>query len=540
MPLVKKNSSENLSISTEKIGSKRIRDDHSHMIKIWPYGLEIWTSGVEPSSSSHDILKKAKTVVHSPSDGEENEIVLRYKKLLESAGLLFLDEWVNSAYTNFLKSNIAKCDSFFSNYRGGSKIDDKLFNQTVLLAACTPLQNNQGLFRCVGLPEGSQILVDNFDGEMELYRFFDFKKYKDFSQTGVLGSGGFGNVREIENLSTGHKEAFKTARVTQKAITDLNQRKKRIRAAKQSIFDEYEMLLEFNSTFAKSLPGIQFAPTKFVDIKIKQIDGKKVKRKIGYISMKYDGKLNTLSRNLLRELNSDDLSRKRETQAIVFDVIKQLLKGLIYTHKKGIIHGDIKPENILVSLNNPENPHFPLAHISDWGGAKYFVKILDDAGNYHSGIHTRSSFPLEDFIALSNLGDKLQSEIRIIADNPFDKEESTKWAISEALPEFVEIEKKRDVFALGQTIWIMLTGHSPFDLMQDGDRKGFPNIEDAVAFNTMQGIENLEKNGFFLLLPILTRMFRPDYLFRADALESLERIEIAEKRWLEQGLSLVV
>jgi serine/threonine-protein kinase len=51
--------------------------------------------------------------------------------------------------------------------------------------------------------------------------------------------------------------------------------------------------------------------------------------------------------------------------ANVIDYSKQICRGLLYAHKKGIIHRDIKPQNILIDHND-------LCSISDFGIAKLF------------------------------------------------------------------------------------------------------------------------------------------------------------------------
>lgn len=46
-------------------------------------------------------------------------------------------------------------------------------------------------------------------------------------------------------------------------------------------------------------------------------------------------------------------------------VTEQLLDALVYAHSKGVVHGDVKPSNILFDENEPKLNDFNLAAISD-------------------------------------------------------------------------------------------------------------------------------------------------------------------------------
>jgi len=47
-------------------------------------------------------------------------------------------------------------------------------------------------------------------------------------------------------------------------------------------------------------------------------------------------------------------------------MIREVLKGLDYSHSKGIIHRDIKPHNIMVNMEKKE------VKIIDWGLAEFY------------------------------------------------------------------------------------------------------------------------------------------------------------------------
>jgi casein kinase II subunit alpha len=62
-------------------------------------------------------------------------------------------------------------------------------------------------------------------------------------------------------------------------------------------------------------------------------------------------------RDLIETINQDQI------RAIMF----QLLEGLNYCHSRGIMHRDIKPQNLLIDAESLT------VKISDWGLADYFL-----------------------------------------------------------------------------------------------------------------------------------------------------------------------
>ncbi|KAI9592744.1 kinase-like domain-containing protein [Syncephalis fuscata] len=52
--------------------------------------------------------------------------------------------------------------------------------------------------------------------------------------------------------------------------------------------------------------------------------------------------------------------------AFLQDVAKQMLLGVAYMHKVGLIHNDLKPENVMLSFPYPNNPTRPKATIIDF------------------------------------------------------------------------------------------------------------------------------------------------------------------------------
>jgi tetratricopeptide (TPR) repeat protein len=71
-----------------------------------------------------------------------------------------------------------------------------------------------------------------------------------------------------------------------------------------------------------------------------------------------------LAMDLATGVSLHDLSYTRLEFPIIWSVVDQILNALAHAHARGIIHGDLKPSNILVE-NVPGEP--PLVHILDFG-----------------------------------------------------------------------------------------------------------------------------------------------------------------------------
>lgn len=66
-----------------------------------------------------------------------------------------------------------------------------------------------------------------------------------------------------------------------------------------------------------------------------------------------------------RDRKNTELGQRVQSALTELQVLHQMASGLAYLHSEGIVHGDIKPENILISLNDPV-----LIKLADFGLCK--------------------------------------------------------------------------------------------------------------------------------------------------------------------------
>ena len=177
-------------------------------------------------------------------------------------------------------------------------------------------------------------------------RGFEKNKYK---RGKLLGKGAFGNVYESKNPIFDNKIAMKIIDKNKIYINDINNEiqneekedmKSEINILKKLSHPNIVRIFEFYET-----DNYFYIITEFC--------------KEGELS-------NYLNKNILSE-------------AQLCVIFYQVFSGLIYLHQNHIIHGDLKPQNILISSieNNSEyNEKYAWIKIIDFGTAKIFKKTI--------------------------------------------------------------------------------------------------------------------------------------------------------------------
>ncbi len=126
--------------------------------------------------------------------------------------------------------------------------------------------------------------------------------------------------------------------------------------------------------------------------------------------------------------------RERYDLSQLVDVIIQVAHALEYAHVHGVVHRDVKPENILVGP-------FGEVVLMDWGLAKVWKTDGSDAPLPQDQTDTDS-----DELSITRRG-KLQGTIIHMSPEQIDKDP--------------DIDGRTDIFSLGTILYEILTGNSP-------------------------------------------------------------------------------
>jgi len=154
-----------------------------------------------------------------------------------------------------------------------------------------------------------------------------------------IGSGGSGTVYEAEQLTVGKRVALKT----------LN----------QAVAEDPEFRARFG---AEARAAARIAHANVVDV----LDIGETKEGIPYFVME-----------LLEGETLADLVKARGAVSPRYacELVLQLLAGLAAAHRKGIVHCDLKPANVMVT--HPR-PHRPLVKVLDFGVARSLGEPMPD------------------------------------------------------------------------------------------------------------------------------------------------------------------
>lgn len=339
-------------------------------------------------------------------------------------------------------------------------------------------KDNGGIAIRTRLKEREYLLDKNKNGFVDMYRIEE-----------VLGGGKFGIVRSMVDVLKNRKipivikEVYVQKRLQENdSNIDENEEKKNssikqdgliAKEANQSHIDaENEYLLLCHLHKNGKITGIQYAPFKFLKI----LDPDSLKLITAYITPKYD-------RNFCEEIERLDELESREPemalQAKLFQFY-QHLSGLTHLHENGILHGDIKPGNILVKLNSKG---MLVSDIADLGGA-----MMSISERRMRSVYTRAYYPESDLKAK-----------RHVTENR----------------DYREMEEKRDVFALGMVFYKTLThNHRPYDLTPEG----YVDVQSAYQEMTDPRIPKK-------LQILIKQMLDPDHSRRPSAYEGFKQLD---------------
>ena len=176
--------------------------------------------------------------------------------------------------------------------------------------------------------------------------------------------------------------------------------------------------------------------------------------------------------------------QKHISQSFIIKILKQLLNGLKYLEMKGVIHRDIKPDNILLDSNYN-------VKISDFGISALYKRALGPDAN--------------------NADPELFMNYSLVGRNDF------------ICPEIERNEHyyfEADIFDVGLTLLVLMSKEYPIAIqVNPSDNKKIRMINDKNMFDRY--------NSY--LKELVLKMLNQKYILRPKASDALDELELIEK-----------
>lgn len=305
-----------------------------------------------------------------------------------------------------------------------------------------------------------------------------------------IGRGAYGTAYKIHNLVRGTFEVVKVANYGIKALVEM----------RREIYNLERLHLGLGGRMVK---GLQDRPHIILQDR--------------YIGKLYDC-------NLSQAINGNYLDDKAALNAV-----RQLLSGLCTIHTLGLLHGDIKSQNILVDLSAKT------FHLSDLGGAR-FVDQLD----YKPFCHTALTTSWSDINRCSFLAQEISSlQLEIFgwqSRRPMDKAKLVR--LNHKKWEYVIARKAHDTFSLGCTLYELFSkSRSPYPRVERGYMNTYHDLNlGKLVKGVKSTFEDILKcdlrNQFTSLIRI---MLSPNIYTRMTANQLHQMIE-----WIAEGKQCII
>lgn len=138
-----------------------------------------------------------------------------------------------------------------------------------------------------------------------------------------------------------------------------------------------------------------------------------------------------LAMDLVEGITLEDIAARPLAFPLLWLIVDQVLSALVHTHARGIVHGDLKPRNVMVTTHAAGGPH---AHLFDFGLSKQRTMRLDP-----------------------RLGQR-----PVTAQAPLKAGTPGFMAPEQVLGRSDEISGATDLYALGCIVYQLLSGAAPF------------------------------------------------------------------------------
>ncbi|ORZ28299.1 kinase-like domain-containing protein [Lobosporangium transversale] len=284
---------------------------------------------------------------------------------------------------------------------------------------------------------------------------------EDYIVTRYLGSGASGFVLAAKRVFDGREVAIKVIPHTGDHVEQKVQRELDILLR----LKEHENILEFYEHFTSSLYG-DIDPNdqsnKDISYIVAEMGGFSLFDFIELHKPVQDEDASTRSKNLqeLPRSTSEPPSIYTSTiqESALRSIFTQLARALHYLHSQNIVHGDIKDENVLISIDRATNTY--RAKLCDFGHSKYLTPGSSPCFSFY-GTTILAPPEMDNNVAARQKSKQPSSSGRRHGGN--NSSHATNWDLYHGY--------EADVWALGLTLYTMIHGDLPKELYETDKKK---------------------------------------------------------------------
>ena len=246
------------------------------------------------------------------------------------------------------------------------------------------------------------IFLSSTDNALPDWFSNDYHKYTNFQ---MIDGGGHGVLVSCDDLNLGRKVAIKTLKPEHE----------------NSSLDRKRLLREARVTAQLAHPNI---------IPVYEI-GKNPQGQIYFSMKKVEGE--NLFKVLVRIAQGDSHTSEQYTLDRLLSIVTQIAHALTYAHTHGVIHRDVKPENIFLGL-------FGEVYLMDWGVAKVWGMPADE-------LSEPQAIDIHADLAITAAGQRPGTPL---------------YMSPEQIRGTPPIDERTDIFSLGVVLYEVLAQQEPF------------------------------------------------------------------------------
>jgi serine/threonine-protein kinase len=186
----------------------------------------------------------------------------------------------------------------------------------------------------------------------------------------------------------------------------------------------------------------------------------------------------TTLREIFRKLNADSNTSEQYSLARLLAIFQQIANGLGFAHSRGVIHRDLKPDNIMIG-------EFGEVLIMDWGIAK---QVPQSSAAPTSDQKSHDYYSQSDFKGIDTT-ERERTVLGTVAGT------AGYMSPEQARGEIDRLDARTDIFSLGAMLYELLAGSPPYNQSTMTERLRATSNEAAIDKPSIRRLKTTSSRG---------------------------------------------